>query len=134
MSGPGAVLRASGSRVAVEVFLDRTTWSPLAVFWKGTKRSEHSRSVSKVNGFNVSVSEADGLDLPQQVEDATRILRSDAAEFRRLRRLKLHAVLDFGVMGRDEGIPAFFRFPSELLELLVKYGVSLEVSYYGSRR
>jgi len=133
MNGMGAVLRASGSKVSVEMFLARTKWSPLSVFCKGKKRSEHSRSASKINGFNVNVSDADGLDLPRQVNEAMRMLRRDATEFRRLKRLKLHAVLDFAVEVEDSDGPAFFRFPSELLRLLAQYGLSLEVSYYGSQ-
>lgn len=132
MSGLGAVLRVSGSKVGVEKFLSRTKWSPMSIFWKGKKRSEHSKSVSKINGFNVSVSDAPGLDLPSQVKDAARIIHRDAAEFRRLKRLELHAVLDFGVEVRDEAGPAFFRFPGELLALMTRYGLSLEVSYYGT--
>lgn len=103
------------------------------MFWRGRKRSEHSRSVSKINGFNVNISDADGLDLPKQVTDAVHILRRDATEFRRLKRLKLHAVLDFAVEVKDSGGPALFRFPSELLQLLAKYELGLEVSYYGSQ-
>ena len=133
MSRLGAVLRVSGSRVGVQTFLDRTGWNPLSVFWKGQKRSEHSRSVSRINGFNVSISDAGGLELATQVKDAVRILLSDEAEFRRLKRHKLHAVLDFGVEVKDAGGPAFFRFPSELLQLLARYGLSLEVSYYGTQ-
>lgn len=132
MSGLGAVVRVSGSKVGVEKFLSRTKWVPLSIFWKGRKRSEHSTSVSKINGFNVSVSDAPGLELPGQVKDAMRVMRRDAAEFRRLRRLELHAVLDFGVEVRDEAGPAFFRFPSQLLALMTRYGLSLEVSYYGT--
>ena len=133
MSGLGAVLRASGSKANVETFLRRTKWSPLSVFWRGKKRIEHSKSVSKINGFNVNISDAEGLELPKQVKDAVRMLRRDAAEFRSLKRLKLHAVLDFAVELKDRDGPAFFRFPSELLRLLAKYELSLEVSYYGSQ-
>lgn len=49
-----------------------------------------------------------------------------------MRRLGLHGVVDFGVEVKDKNGPAFFRFPSELLVLLARYGLSLEVSYYGS--
>lgn len=133
MSGLGTVLRASGSKASVEAFLTRTKWSPLSVFWRGKKRSEHSVSVSKINGFNVNVSDADGLNLQKQVKHAMRLLRRDAAEFRRLKRLRLHAVLDFAVEVKDKDGPAFFRFPSELMQLLAKYNLSLEVSYYGSQ-
>lgn len=133
MSGMGTVLRASGSKANVERFLLRTQWRPLTVFWKGKKRSEKSRSVSKINGFNISVSEADGLELPNQIKDAIRMFRRDAAEFRRLKRLKLHAVLDFAVEVKDTDGPAFFRFPAELLRMVAKYDLDLEVSYYGSQ-
>lgn len=133
MSGLGTVLRTSGSKASMEAFLARTQWTPLSVFWKGKKRFANSKSVSKTNGCNVNISDADGLHLSQQVKDALRILRTDAAEFRRLKRLELHAVLDFGVEVTDKNGPAFFRFPSELLQQLAKYGVSLEVSYYGSQ-
>jgi hypothetical protein len=77
MSGLGTVLRASGSKASVETFLTRTKWSPLSVFWKGKKRSDHA-PVSKINGFNVNVSDADGLELPKKVKDAVRMLRRDA--------------------------------------------------------
>ena len=85
------------------------------------------------NGFNVNISDADGLELPKQVRDAVRMLRRDAVEFRRLKRLKLHGVLDFAVEVKDRDGPAFFRSPSELLRLLAKYELGLEVSYYGGR-
>ena len=130
MSGLGAVLRVSGSKAGVREFLLRTKWTPLSVFWKGEKRSQHSRSASKINGFNVSISDAEGLDLSKQVRDVVRILRRDSAEFR-LKRLGLHAVIDFGVESKSRDAPAFFRFPAKLLLLLAGHGLSLEVSYYG---
>jgi hypothetical protein len=46
----------------------------------------------------------------------------------------LDAVLDFGVEVKNKDGPAFFRFPSELLQLLARHGLSLEVSYYGTQR
>jgi hypothetical protein len=131
MSGLGAVLRVSGSKAGVREFLSLTKWTPLAVFWKDEKRSLHSRSAPKINGFNVSISDAEGLNLSKQVRVAVRILRRDAAEFRRLKRLRLRAVIDFGVEAKSRDAPAFFRFPSKLLVLVAGHGLSLEVSYYG---
>ncbi|WP_116811745.1 DUF4279 domain-containing protein [Steroidobacter cummioxidans] len=133
MSGIGTVLRLSGSKRSVETFLAGTKWTPLSVYWKGRKRFESSRSVSKVSGLNVNISDATGLQLSKQVKDALRILRRDAVELHRLKELKLHAVLDFGVEVKDKDGPAFFRFPSELLQSLAQCGISLEVSYYGSQ-
>ena len=132
MSGFGAVLRVSGSKKGVEKFLACTSWVPLSVFWKGEKRSEHSRSIPKINGFNANVSNAAGRDLAKQVKDAIRMLRRDGTEFRRLRRLGLHGVLDFGVEVSDKDGPAFFRFPTQLVQLLATYGLDMEVSYYGA--
>ena len=129
MSGFGAVLRVSGSRNMVKGFLAKTKWQPLAVFWKGEKRSAYSKSVSKINGFNVSISE--GVGLTEQVKGVLGALRGDAPEFRRMNRFKLQAVIDFGVEADGKGGPEFFRFPPELLQLLAKHGLSLELSYYG---
>ena len=44
----------------------------------------------------MAISDAAGLNLSKQVKDAVRTLRRDAAQLRRLRRLELDAVLDFG--------------------------------------
>jgi hypothetical protein len=129
MSGFGAVLRVSGSRIGLQRFLAKTRWQPDAVFWKGEKRSANSKSVSNINGFNLAVSEARSL--AEQVNDVLSVLRRDAPEILRMRRFKLQGVIDFGVeLERKDG-PSFLRFPSELLQLLARHGLSLEVSCYG---
>ncbi len=128
---PGAVLRVEGSKAGVAQFLSRTSWSPLVVFWKGAPRFHGSKRVSTTNGFNISVSSSSGLDFPAQVRDVTKFLRRHRAEVRRLRRLRLLSVVDFGVNVRDKHIFASFRFPLATIDELAKCGVALEVTYYG---
>src|SRR5580658_3678385 len=108
---PGTVLRVQGSKAGVVQFLARTSWSPSVVFWKGTPRVQSSKRLSTTNGFNISVSSSSGLDLPAQVRDVSKFLRRHHAEIRRLRRLRLLLVMDFGVNVRDQRIFASFRFP-----------------------
>lgn len=126
----GAVLRASGSKSGVERFLETTPWKPSAVFWKGKFRTPASRRRSEINGFNIVVSKASGLNLPRQVQESLQFLCKHQREFQRLRRLRLHGVLDFGVGKRDRVVVPFYRFPRTLIERLAKYGLELEVSYY----
>jgi hypothetical protein len=103
----------------------------MTVYWKGERRSQFSKRVSAVNGFNVNMSEAEGIHLPAQLKDAAKALRRDAIEFRRLKRLKLHAVVDFAVEVKQDDVPVSWRVPAKLLASFAKYGVDLEISYYG---
>ncbi|MBV8402606.1 MAG: hypothetical protein JO203_00295 [Gammaproteobacteria bacterium] len=128
---PGAVLRISGRKNAVSRFLAKTSWKPLTVYWKHAPRLKSSTRTSAVNGFNVSVSAARGVDLSGQIRDARRFLRRYAGELRRMNQLRLSGVLDFGVEVQHEGGPAYFRFRHELIADLAMYGIELEVSYYG---
>lgn len=130
---PGAVLRVSGTKRSVAKFIELSAWKPLCVYWKGKPRFTASTRLSEVNGFNVNVSDAPGMHLQQQVQDATGFLRRHAAEFRRLKRLKLHGTFDFGVEAKDPGGPAYYRFPNKFILNLSRYGLDLELSYYGAR-
>ena len=126
----GAVLRVSGSKASVARFLKSTSWVPLTIYWKGQPRLPGSRRISLVNGFNLSVSDASGSNLPQQVRDAKRFLSRNVAEIGRLRRLRLTAVLDFGVdAGAKSGV-FFCRFDNALISALAVAGFGVEVSYY----
>ena len=125
------MLRASGSKANVACFLSVTSWIPLSVYWKGEKRSQFSKKVSAVNGFNVNISNAEGTHLSKQLSDVAKALRRDATEFRRLKRLKLHAVVDFAVETKKDSGPVSWRVPAKFLASFAKYGVDLELSYYG---
>src|ERR1700733_14648698 len=105
---PGAALRISGSKTSLTRFLTATRLKPLSVYWKGQLRYKTSKRPSSVNGCNVSVSSSSGLDLAAQIRDATRFIRRHEAEFRRIRRHRLSAVIDFGVEVPDKELPAYF--------------------------
>jgi hypothetical protein len=128
---PGAVLRVSGSKSSVTRFLGLTIWRPLSTYWKGEPRFKGSRRTSKVNGFNINLSNASGRHLQTQVRDVTLFLHRHGAEFRRLKKLKIHGTVDFGVEAEHPNGPEFYRFPDTLIAELARYGLDLEVSYYG---
>jgi hypothetical protein len=100
------------------------------VFWKGTPRSEHSTTLSRINGFNWTVSDADGSRLDEQIRDAKAFLKRQRAELARLRRLNLHSTLDFGVEANHEDAAKFVRVDAKLLSELGKLGIDLEISVY----
>lgn len=129
---PGAVLRVSGAKVNVRRFLEDTTLAPSTVYWKGQLRFKSSKKPSLSNGFNISVSEASGDELQRQVRDAKRFLLKHVKDIRRMRRLRLNAVLDFGVNAEQSEGALFCRFDGALVSALAVAGISLEVSFYGA--
>jgi hypothetical protein len=126
----GAVLRVSGSKAGVARFLKSTSWVPVTVYWKGQPRLPGSRRISLISGFNLSVSDASGNNLPQQIRDAKRFLSHNGAEIGRLRRLRLTAVLDFGVDAGSKTGVFFCRFDKTLISTVAVAGFGLEISYY----
>jgi len=104
----------------------------MVVFWKGQPRFEGSKKPSLLNGFNLSVSDASGDHLLRQVRDAKRFLSRNSKDIGRLRRLRLTAVLDFGVNAEQSRGALFCRFDSALLSTLAVAGIDLEVSLYGA--
>jgi hypothetical protein len=129
----GVVLRISGSKVAVERFLSQSRWRPAAIFWKGKPRLPSSTHLSVVNGFNLSVSDAPGDRLDLAIANTKRFLKREAVDLRRLKRLKLGAVLDFGVHAKGDAVVSSYAFDSAFLSQLVKAHVALEVSHYEGR-
>jgi hypothetical protein len=129
----GVVLRISGSKVAVQRFLSQSRWRPTAIFWKGKPRLPGSTHLSVTNGFNLSVSDAPGDRLDLAIAETSRFLKRESTEFSRLHRLKLGAVLDFGVHSGADAFVSSFVFGSEFLTRLVKAHVSLQVSHHEGR-
>lgn len=128
---PGAVLRVSGSKVGVKRFLAESRWQPTAIYWKGGNRLADSTLISQVNGFNVTVSDAEGSRLDRQIRDAMKFLKGQKADLKRLSRLRLHAVMDFGVHASHNEGWAFYRFDKTFLKALSQARIALEVSHYG---
>jgi len=127
----GTVLRVSGPTEAVRSFLVSTHWKPCATYFQGEPRTRSSRSVHRVSGFNLAVSSASDLSLPDQVRDSVRFMDSEGKELDRVHLLGLHGVLDFGVASNPEAVFSNYRFPAELLACLSAYSVDLEVSHHG---
>ncbi len=128
------MLRASGNKEAVQEFLAYTHWRPCATYLRGLPVRPSSSRISKVSGFNVQVSKAGRLSLASQVRSAQRFVANERRELRRMAKLGLHGVLDFGVASQPDSAASFYRFPESLLALLAGAALDLEVSYYGVER
>ncbi len=107
---------------------------PIVIYKKGHPRVPGHTALSPSSGFNVDVSDADGV-LEKQARDAVRFLKSHAMGLARLRRCKTFGgmTLDFGVYDRTTAERPWltYRFPAPLIELAGKLGVELELSFYG---
>jgi len=133
---PGCVLRVASSTAKVEDLVRVSGLTPVTVFKKGHPKALGSAVMSRTSGFNVVVSAAEVLQ--SQVRDAVRFLTRHARGLRRLRR---HATfvgmsLDFGLSDRaspDRPWPSY-RVSAELVALLGKHGMELELSFYGRAR
>ena len=119
-----------GQKIGLKRFLEESHWKPIIVFWKGKPKFPSSSKVSAINGFNHSVSDAAGSRLDLQVRDAKRFLKRERLELKRLKRLKLHGTLDFGVEAFRDAPMKFYRFDARLISLLADVGIDLELSQY----
>jgi len=127
MSDLGAVLRCSGSKRAVQSFLASTAWKPLSVYWKGQLRFKASTRPSTINGFNVNVSNGDSA---RQPTDAAAFIKKHLIELRRLKRLRLHWVIDFSIDLHGSAFTRSVNLPQTLLALVARLGGEIEVSAY----
>src|SRR5436309_9366101 len=114
--------------------LANTTMQPtIGAHWLRSTKG-NARAACPSSGFNVDVSDADGV-LEKQARDAVRFLKSHAMGLARLRRCKTFGgmTLDFGVYDRTTAERPWptYRFPAPLIELAGKLGVELELSFYG---
>jgi hypothetical protein len=132
---PGCVLRAFSSTPKVRKFLAATTLRPSAVYFRGEARSPGKNLLTKKSGFNVEITSSDlGASIKKQGLAATRFLRKHERELRRLHAAKFEAiVLDFGLYDRanDERPWPTYTLPRALVEMAGKYGLIIELSFYG---
>jgi hypothetical protein len=131
---PGCVLRVRSKTSKVEDLVQASGLTPIVIHRKGHPRVPGGTALSPSSGFNVDVSDADGV-LEEQTRDAVRFLQSHARGLARLRRCKAFGgmTLDFGVYERsssDRPWPSY-RLPAPLVELAGKHAVELELSFYG---
>jgi hypothetical protein len=132
---PGCVLRVQSKTSRVEALVHASGLEAIAVFRKRHPVVPGGTALSRSSGFNVEVSNADGL-LQQQARDAVRFLKKHARGLARMRRCRAFGgmTLDFGLYYRtssDTPWPSY-RLPVPLIELAASHGVELELSFYGA--
>lgn len=129
---PGCVLRAAGEFFDVDAFIAESPWRPAAVHRKGESARRHSQELLQHSGFNVVVSDREGI--AAQTEDALAFLAQDAAEVERLVRiLGIEGVaLDFGTGFRDVVVQpeSFSGALVRAAGMVGMVGIGLEVTLY----
>ncbi len=128
----GCVLRAGGENFDVDGFLADSPFVPSRIFRRSDERSSVGRAVS---GFNLTVSDAAGDQLKEQIDDALRFLRANRHELRRLTgRADVDPVeIDFGcdfpygkTLGRNH------RLPIALIRECADLGIEVNISVYAT--
>ena len=92
------------------------------MYARGEPTSPGSTVLAEDNYLLVVVSNADGDAFPKQARDAARFLSLHLREHKSLLRIKLFAVIDFGVYDtRTKNAPALsWRLPVKLVKLLAE--------------
>jgi hypothetical protein len=135
------VLRAFGSRFAVDRFVAKTSLPICNVHKRGEPRLPRSKPRGpkhKYSGVTVVVSNAPWSNLQAQIRDAERFLAKHKREIARLSRFPgVEAlVLDFPLdlrIGRKT-VAQFDHFPATLVRQAGKLGLALELSIYQTGR
>ena len=130
----GCVLRVSGSKTAVRSFTARTSLPVCRVFIKGEPLFPGRERLTRITGFNVTVSDASGSDHDAQVRDALRFFKKHAAELRRFKAAFGHGKpeLDFSiwVTAPPETFTHSYWLPPSLLKLAAQSGFTIRLSFY----
>ena len=133
---PGCVLRIGSKRREVEALVSASGLKPIVIHRKGFPRIPGGTALSPSSGFNVDVSRADG-NAEKQFRDAVRFLKRHEPGLARLRRSKAFGgmTLDFGLYHHatvERPWPSY-RLPATLIQLAGKYGIEIDLSFYGSK-
>jgi hypothetical protein len=123
------VLRAIGKKFTVEDFLRESYLLPCLVYHKGERRLKDS--LWKVNGFNVSVGDAELGDLEGQVQDAIAFLQDHRSELEKLQKYVgvERVFLDFALVQENSSVFST-SLPAELLRLAGDIGIDIELTYF----
>jgi hypothetical protein len=130
------VLRVTGDKFDAAGYLRRSALKPCSVFTVGEPRvpARPDGPSHRTSGFNITVSDAEWSDLPQQISDARAFLERHSNELRALAMLEeVDIRLDFSIelrIGRNNIVAQFDYFPPELLKLAGDLGVGIELSTY----
>jgi hypothetical protein len=129
----GCVLRVDASDdVDIEAVVAGFPLKPLAVFRKGALPRPMAKRVSTSNGFNVEVSNHDGMHLAEQVADAEGFLERnrDALSLLSTTPGITSLSLDFGTDFDDEDVARTHRLPWSVLQLCAALEISIDISVY----
>jgi hypothetical protein len=128
------MLRASGAKFDVDLFLKDCSLQPVRVWRKGERKAPSSQSNQKTiteSSVSFEVSGADFSELTIQFADAQLWLAQNRDEVARLVRFPgVEGVsVDFGVEIRPPGWSSF-TFPPSLTTLVGALGLELQISVY----
>ena len=128
-----SVLRVSGQRFAAREFAQRSSLPICAVHVRGDLRAggKPGGKRSQNSGVAIVVSDSEFTDLKGQIRDAVKFLTKHQRAISRLTKLSgvESSTLDFGIASRSVAAQ-FDCFSPELLLLLGKLGIGLEISRY----
>jgi hypothetical protein len=126
------MLRVSGSTAKVRKFLAVSSIQPVRVFWKGEPSVLKSRGPIKISGFNIELSDAEGL--PAQATQAAKFIRKHKDDILLIKSLGFSSVaIDFGLYDlatEDRPWPSY-RLPAAIIQLAGELGCNIELSFYG---
>jgi hypothetical protein len=101
-----------------------------------SKRVRERKSLSHDgrSTFNLTVCDADGDQVPQQIEECERFLNEHADELAKIKKLDCaeKICLDFMWFFPKETLGQFTSFPCSLLTRCVELGIDLEISVYAT--
>ena len=114
--------------------LEASGLETIAMFKKGHPRVPGGTALSRSSGFNVDVSNADGV-LEQQARDAVRFMKKHARGLDRMRKCREFGgmTLDFGIYySASSAVPwPSHRLPMPLIKLAARHAAEIELSFYG---
>ncbi len=119
----------------VRKFLTESRLRASKVYFKGDPGFPKSRGPSKTSGFNIPVTGSKlGKSITKQCDGAVSFIKRNRKEFERLKKYSFHgATLDFGLYDNaTEKYPwPTYALSDTLVELAGRYGLSIELSFYG---
>ena len=126
---PGCVLRTTGNKFQPKEFLEGSKFEACNIFCKGERKAKNS--VWETSGFTLIISEEDGKNFQQQVQDTVTFLQLNQTELLRLRNFigVEEMGFDFGIYMNNEFLQSCF-FPPLLVSLAGQLEIALEISIY----
>jgi len=130
------ILRIAGENFDIDAFILKSKITPYKIFYKGHPKYETKPDGKKIenNGCAIEVSTSDFIDFDQQVKDALKYLEENKEKLQVINSFPgiQFVVLDFGVKHDINRFTQTHYLPNELLKIIAKLGISVEISMYQS--